>query len=130
MSTRREHDTLGDVAVPEDALYGAQTTRAVENFPISGLHAFPAFIRSTALVKKAAAMANAEAGRLPQELCRAIEEHLAQCHDCKVEVDTVRKTIVLYQLDRKVEVPARANLQLEAALAREYGRGGGHPPSD
>ena len=91
MSTRRERDTLGDVAVPEDALYGAQTARAVENFPISGFHAFPAFIRATVLVKKAAAMANAESGRLPQDLCRAIvatcDEILAGKHLDQFVVD-------------------------------------------
>ena len=68
MSTRRERDTLGDVSVPAEALYGAQTARAVENFPISGLRAFPAFIRAPVFVKKAAAAANLEAGRLPKEL--------------------------------------------------------------
>jgi len=72
MSTRVERDTLGEVRVPADALWGAQTQRAVENFPISGLHAFPAFIRATLNVKKAAAMANSQAGRLPPDLCEAI----------------------------------------------------------
>src|SRR5687767_3863533 len=72
MSTRVERDTLGEVRVPADALWGAQTQRAVENFPISGLHAFPAFIRATVRVKKAAAIANSQAGRLPLELCTAI----------------------------------------------------------
>src|SRR5688572_31717328 len=72
MSTRVERDTLGEVRVPADALWGAQTQRAVENFPISGLRAYPAFIRATVRVKKAAAMANAQAGRLPAELCEAI----------------------------------------------------------
>ncbi len=55
-----------------------------------------------------------------EELCRAIEEHLSRCHDCRVEVDTVRKTIMLYQADRKVEAPSSVTVQLEAALAREY----------
>ncbi|MBF6592224.1 MAG: aspartate ammonia-lyase, partial [Ktedonobacterales bacterium] len=55
---RIEHDSLGDKAVPARALWGAQTQRAVENFPISGLRAHPAMIRATVLVKKAAAMAN------------------------------------------------------------------------
>ena len=72
MTTRSEHDTLGEIELPADALYGAQTARAVENFPISGLHAFPAFVRATVLVKKAAALANRESGRLPDDLCRAI----------------------------------------------------------
>src|SRR6266536_629770 len=91
MSTRRERDTLGEVAVPEDALYGAQTARAVENFPISGLRAFPAFIRATILVKKAAAVANAEAGRLPRDLSDAIvsacDEVLAGKHLDQFVVD-------------------------------------------
>ncbi len=69
---RIEHDSLGDVAVPEGALWGAQTQRAVENFPISGLRAHPAMIRATVLVKKAAALANVETGRLDERLGRAI----------------------------------------------------------
>jgi len=72
MTTRVERDTLGEVRVPVAALWGAQTQRAIENFPISGLHAFPAFIRATVRVKKAAAMANSQAGRLPAELCDVI----------------------------------------------------------
>jgi aspartate ammonia-lyase len=69
---RSERDPLGEVRVPAHALYGAQTQRAVENFPISGLKPFPAFIRATVLVKKAAALANAKAGRLTAERCQAI----------------------------------------------------------
>jgi len=57
-----------------------------------------------------------------EELCKAIEQHLRRCHDCKVYVDTVRKTIVLYQNDRQVEIPASANSRLAAALAQEYAR--------
>lgn len=70
--SRIEHDSLGDVAVPSEALYGAQTQRAVENYPISGLHAHPEMIRATILVKKAAALANMETGRLDQEIGDAI----------------------------------------------------------
>jgi len=72
MSTRVERDTLGEVQVPREALWGAQTQRAVENFPISGLRAFPAFIRATARVKRAAAIANAQAGRLPEDVRDAV----------------------------------------------------------
>lgn len=60
------------------------------------------------------------------ELCRVIEEHLSSCTDCQVFVDSVKKTIVLYQADdrsRKVEMPVRATERLSAALAREYQRG-------
>ncbi|MDE3101534.1 MAG: aspartate ammonia-lyase [Chloroflexota bacterium] len=71
-SERIEKDTLGEVRVPTDALYGAQTQRGVENYPISGYRAFPAFIRAIVAVKKAAALANAEAGRLSPERRDAI----------------------------------------------------------
>src|SRR5438045_2240127 len=64
-STRTERDSLGEVSVPADALYGAQTARAVENFPISGIRPNRTFIESTAMVKWAAAMANMAIGKLP-----------------------------------------------------------------
>jgi predicted anti-sigma-YlaC factor YlaD len=54
------------------------------------------------------------------ELCKAIEEHLHTCRECSFYVDTVKKTIVLYQADRKVEVPAKATALLQVALATEY----------
>ena len=57
---RTERDTLGEVRVPDDALYGAQTQRAVENYPISGLREHPVFLRAFVLLKKAAALANKE----------------------------------------------------------------------
>jgi aspartate ammonia-lyase len=72
MKYRVEHDPLGEVRVPVTALYGAQTQRAVENFPISGLTAFPELITATVLVKKAAAQANASLGRLDDRVGRAI----------------------------------------------------------
>ena len=54
------------------------------------------------------------------ELCREIEAHLTQCPDCQIEVDSVKKTIVLYQHDRVVDTPPAVSKSLEAALAREY----------
>lgn len=74
-ATRREHDLLGERDVPADALYGVQTLRAVENFPITGIPIshFPALVRSLAMVKLAAARANARLGLLPEELAAAIE---------------------------------------------------------
>jgi predicted anti-sigma-YlaC factor YlaD len=56
------------------------------------------------------------------ELCRAIEEHLKQCRDCRVYVDTVKKTIVLYQADSKVELPVPVSGRLREVLVREYSR--------
>ena len=58
------------------------------------------------------------------EMCRAIEEHLKFCAGCRVEVDSVRKTVVLYQADRDVRVPSSALTGLQSALTREYGAGG------
>src|SRR3954464_13845070 len=72
MKFRVEHDPLGDVRVPADAYYGAQTRRAVENFPISGLTAPPELVVSTVQIKKAAAEANAALGRLPTDIAAAI----------------------------------------------------------
>ncbi len=57
-----------------------------------------------------------------QELCRSIEAHLAKCRNCQVEVDTVKKTIILYQAGSRVEVPVRVTAELQMALAREYQR--------
>ncbi|HTW29916.1 MAG TPA: aspartate ammonia-lyase [Acetobacteraceae bacterium] len=74
MGVRLEHDSLGEVAVPEAAYYGAQTARAVENFPISGVPVshYPNLLRALALVKQAAAMANATLGKLPPQKASAI----------------------------------------------------------
>jgi fumarate hydratase, class II len=72
--TRVERDTMGEVRLPADALYGAQTARAVENFPISGLRAHPAFVDATVRVKLAAARANARLGLLAKDKARAIEQ--------------------------------------------------------
>ena len=71
-ATRVEKDSLGPVNVPANALYGAQTQRAVENFQISGMRAHPALIEATVLVKKAAAIANMRTGRLDERLGNAI----------------------------------------------------------
>ena len=72
MSTRIERDSLGTKRVPASAYYGIQTFRAVENFPISGLRLQPEMIRAFALIKKAAATANASLGLLPKRSSRAI----------------------------------------------------------
>ena len=64
LSTRVERDSLGEVKVPKNALYGAQTQRAVQNFPISGIKPWPAFIWSMALIKRAAALVNRDLGLL------------------------------------------------------------------
>ncbi len=72
VSQRTEHDSLGDIKVPASALYGAQTQRAVFNFPISGLRPYRAFIWSMALIKRAAAEVNRDLGLLDPQIAHAI----------------------------------------------------------
>ena len=72
MKYRLDRDPLGEVRVPADAYYGAQTMRAVENFPISGMTAHPEFVTATIRVKKAAAEANRDLRRLPEDVAEAI----------------------------------------------------------
>jgi aspartate ammonia-lyase len=80
---RTETDSLGAVEVPADALYGAQTTRAVGNFPISGLRANRFLIRALAMIKLAAAEANAELGLITPEQGKAIAEAAQEVLDGK-----------------------------------------------
>ncbi len=70
--TRTEHDSMGDIEVPRDALWRAQTQRAVENFPISGTTLEPAHVVAMARVKKSAARVNAALGILTEEQATAI----------------------------------------------------------
>src|SRR5215467_14630927 len=69
---RSEHDTMGEVRVPSGALYGAQTQRAVENFPISRLRFQRTFIQALGLIKSAAAQANAQLGEISRSQADAI----------------------------------------------------------
>ena len=72
MQTRIEHDTMGDVEVPSQALWGAQTQRSVENFKIGTEHMPRPMIRAMGLVKKAAAQTNAELKQIPEDLSQYI----------------------------------------------------------
>lgn len=91
MRERLERDTLGEVRVPGNALFGAQTQRALENFPVSGLTLPRRFIRAQGIIKLAAARANAGLGLLPKKLARAMEraarEVLEGEHDAHFKVD-------------------------------------------
>ena len=71
---RIEHDSMGELQVPEDALWGAQTQRAVNNFPISGLRMPRQFIAALGLVKWACAGANAELGLLKSDVAMAVQK--------------------------------------------------------
>src|SRR5512141_2332902 len=87
MRTRREHDSLGAVEVPEDRLWGAQTQRSLENFPI-GRRRFGwgrPVIRAFGILKKAAARANGSLGQMAEArvepIVRAADEVIAGIHD-------------------------------------------------
>ena len=91
MEYRIEHDTMGEVKVPADALYAAQTARAVENFPISGITLERAHIAALAQIKKSAALANASLGVLDKNIADAIayaaDEVISGKHDKEFPVD-------------------------------------------
>lgn len=80
---RTESDSLGSIEVPAEALYGAQTTRAVSNFPISGLKANHFLIRALAMIKLAAAQANQELGLITPEQGQAIVQAAQEILDHK-----------------------------------------------
>jgi fumarate hydratase class II len=78
---RIEHDSMGELRVPENALWGAQTQRAVNNFPISGISMPRQFIRALGLIKWATAGANSELGLLPTKKAMAIQEAALEVAD-------------------------------------------------
>src|SRR5205809_6960234 len=82
---RIERDSMGEVAVPADAFYEAQTQRAVENFPISNLRFPREFIRAVSLVKLAAARANMALGLLDKSIGNAIVSAAKETADGKLD---------------------------------------------
>src|SRR5215217_4731930 len=90
-TTRIERDPLGEKAVPATALYGIQTLRAAENFPISGLRPLPAFVNAVIWIKRSAALVHKQTGRLETRLAdaivRAADEVLAGQHRDQFIVD-------------------------------------------
>lgn len=78
-SFRIEKDSLGEMQVPANALYGAQTQRAVLNFPVSGMKPYPAFVWAQAMVKRAAAEVNRDLGLLEARLADAIIQLPMRC---------------------------------------------------
>ena len=88
-NTRIEKDSMGEFEVPESALYGASTARAVENFPISDLRFSRTFIRSLAEIKKACAIVNGKNKILEKDMAKAIVESAQQVIDGKHDQDFV-----------------------------------------
>src|SRR5919199_1023755 len=83
-ATRVEKDPLGELAVPADALYGVQTMRALQNFPISGLRPLEPFVLAQVWLKKAAALTHKETGRLDARLADAIVAAAGTSHNMNV----------------------------------------------
>jgi fumarate hydratase class II len=125
---RIERDSMGEVKVPKDAYYGAQTQRAVENFPVSGI-GFPArFIRALAIVKHAASTANEQLGLLNPEIGgvirRAAAEVMEGKHDREFVVDIFQTGSGTSTNMNANEVIANRALEL---LGKERGGKGVHP---
>ena len=120
---RTEHDSMGELQVPADALWGAQTQRAVENFPISGQPMPRGFIRALGLVKAAAAEVNGELGLLSKTRAAAIRRAALQVaageHDAHFPID-------VYQTGSGTSSNMNAN-EVIANLATRGGRGTVHP---
>ncbi|MGH7829530.1 MAG: lyase family protein, partial [Candidatus Binatia bacterium] len=86
---RMEKDSMGEVKVPKSAYYGAQTQRAVENFPVSGIGFPPRFIRALAIVKHAAASVNEELGLLDPKIAEAIRRAAGEVMEGKLDREFV-----------------------------------------
>ena len=117
--TRIEKDSMGELAVPAEALYAAQTQRAVDNFPVSGQPMPAPFIRALLLAKRAAASANSELEQIPSELaeaiCGAVDELLATDFMPHFPVD-------VFQTGSGTSSNMNANEVLATLAARRYGQ--------
>ena len=82
---RIEKDSMGEVRVPVDAFYGAQTQRALDNFPISGICISPSLIRALGFIKQAAAKVNEELGNIPKDVADAIQLAAQEVIDGKLD---------------------------------------------
>ncbi len=109
---------MGELQVPADALWGAQTQRAVENFPISGYRLPRAFIRALALIKQAAAAANARLGLLDAATAAAIGEAAAAGGGRRATMRSFRSTC-----SRPARAPAR-NMNANEVIAHLAARAG------
>ena len=116
---RIERDTMGEVRVPADALWRAQTQRAVENFPISGRGLEPAHIRALAQIKGAAAAVNADLGVLDADLAEAIATAAAHVADGGYDDQF---PIDVFQTGSGTSSNMNANEVIATLAARELGR--------
>jgi fumarate hydratase class II len=115
---RVERDSMGDLKVPADALWGAQTQRAVENFPISGLTLPRAFLRALGLVKWAAAEANERLGLLPGDVADSIRAAALEVADGKCDAHFPST----YSRPARHEHQLNANEVVASLASRRLGR--------
>src|SRR5580698_7350940 len=117
-SFRVEHDRMGELKVPRDALWGAPTQRAVDNFPISGVKLPRAFIAALGLIKMAAARANTALQLLDPKVAQAIEaaaaEVVAGQHDAHFPID-------VFQTGSGTSTNMNANEVIAALASRRLG---------
>jgi len=128
---RTEEDSLGKVRVPEAAYWGAQTQRAIENFPPGSLTTSVDLVRSIGMIKWAAALANKETGRLGKEICQAVVAAAREVMDGKLDAHFV---VGIFQTGSGTSSNMNAN-EVIANRANEmlgHGRGRKHPvhPND
>jgi len=116
---RTEHDSMGEVQVPADALYGAQTQRAVENFSVSGIRMPRSFLRALGLVKAACAAANDELGELDKEFARAISHVALAVADGKYDDQF---PIDVFQTGSGTSTNMNANEVIAALATEELGQ--------
>jgi fumarate hydratase, class II len=126
-ATRIERDSMGEMAVPADALYGASTQRAVLNFPISGQRLPRRFIRALALIKQAAAEANAELELLDVDVATAIAVAASEVadgrHDAEFPID-------IYQTGSGTSTNTNMNEVVAHLAAARLGEGRSVHPND
>ncbi len=118
-SYRIERDSMGELQVPADALWGAQTQRAVQNFPISGLTLPRAFIAALGLVKQAAARANTRLGLLDPDVARAID---AAASDVEKGRYDAQFPIDVFQTGSGTSTNMNANEVIASLATRRLGR--------
>jgi len=104
--TRTEHDSMGEMEVPENAMYGASTARALENFPVSGVRFPRSFIKALGHIKQAAATVNGELGKLEQACAGVIAEAAAEVAEGKWDAQFV---LDIYQTGSGTSTNMNAN---------------------
>ncbi|WP_017159044.1 class II fumarate hydratase [Xanthomonas phaseoli] len=120
---RTEHDSMGELQVPADALWGAQTQRAVQNFPVSGQPMPRGFIRALGLIKAAAAGVNAELGLLPKSIGKTVQAAALQVAEGRFDAQF---PIDVYQTGSGTSSNMNAN-EVIATLATRAGTDAVHP---